>query len=75
MKKIPKLITRLELLQAYSEGKQGYYDGKRRGYNPYADLSYEELAAACWVGWDAARAETNELGNNAARPSKDEPYD
>ena len=37
------------------EGKLAYYDGKRPGYNPYADLGHEELAAAWWDGWASAR--------------------
>jgi hypothetical protein len=72
VKKIPKLITKYEIMQAYSEGKRGYFDGKRRGYNPYADIEHEELAAAWWRGWDYAQAETQGEGDNAAPAGKDE---
>ena len=72
MKKIPKVITRYDLMNAYSEGKRAYYDGKRRGYNPFADMYHEQLAAAWWSGWDDAQNETQGRGNNTLPPSKDE---
>lgn len=72
MKKIPQFISRLELMQAFSEGKRAYYDGKRRGYNPYVDIGHEQLASTWFSGWDAAQDETQGRGNNAAPPSKNQ---
>lgn len=70
MKKIPPVITKYELMNAYSEGKRAYYEGKRRGYNPYADIGHEQLATAWSSGWDAAQDETQGRGNNSPPPSK-----
>jgi len=72
MKKIPKVITRFEIMLVFNEGKRAYSDSKRRGYNPYADLGHDELSAAWWDGWDNAQADDRGRGNNAAPPMKDE---
>jgi hypothetical protein len=55
VKKIPDVITEHELQLAFNEGKKGYHDGKRRGYNPYVDIGHDDLATAWWDGWDSAK--------------------
>jgi hypothetical protein len=69
MKNLPDKITRSEIMVAYAEGKKVYYDGKRRGYNPFADLAHEELTAAWFSGWDDAQAETHGKGDITPRPA------
>ena len=62
-----KFITRLELSQAYAEGKQAFEEKGRRGHNPYASTK-KELSMAWWHGWDTASEESNsQLVDNIAQ--------
>ena len=67
MKKITKVITRVELSYAYEEGKQAFDEKRRRGYNPYASTK-QELAMAWWHGWDTAQEESNGPGDKIPQP-------
>jgi hypothetical protein len=73
MKKIPKVITQYEIMLVFVEGKTAFAEGRRRGYNPYADIGYDDLAGSWFSGWDAAQADTQGTGNNTPPPSVDEP--
>lgn len=48
----------------YSEGKQAYMKGKRRGHNPYAANNLT-LATIWWNGWD-----TGEEESHAVQPAR-----
>jgi len=50
-------IPAAEKASTYSEGKQAFMKGKRRGYNPYAANNLT-LATIWWNGWDTGEEES-----------------
>ena len=57
MKKIPSVITKVELSRAYDEGKLAFNENRRRSYNPYVATN-QGLAMAWWHGWDTGQEES-----------------
>ena len=57
-------IPAAQKASTYSDGKQAFTKGERRGYNPYAANNLT-LATIWWNGWD-----TGEEESYAVQPAK-----
>ena len=53
-------------MEAREEGKDAFEEGKPRSANPYSPLSQKNLVT-CWEdGWDEAKTESEEDGEDDA---------
>ncbi|HSL44240.1 MAG TPA: hypothetical protein VK897_12460 [Anaerolineales bacterium] len=64
--KIPT-ISATQKAGIYSEGKQAFIAGQRRGYNPYAAHNLA-FAAIWWNGWDTGEEESKAV--QPAQPAR-----
>jgi hypothetical protein len=51
----------------YTEGKQAFTEGQRRGYNPYSANNLA-LAVIWWNGWDTGAEESSAVPAGRKQP-------